>query len=279
LSRLIDLDHLGRPRRIAAWQVDDVLIDCGPASCLPTLLDAIAGEEPRVLLLTHIHLDHAAAAGELVERLPDLEVHVHPRGLRHLADPSRLVASARQIYGDDLERLWGRIEPVPVANLHELVDGGTAAGMRVAFTPGHANHHASFLDERTGTIFAGDAAGVKYPGVDLIVPPTPPPDIDLEAWLASIETLEAWDADRLAITHFDSIDDPAPHLGALRERLLEESELARTLSQAEYDERHVARIEAASPPRLRDQMHDALPPGGQWAGWDLYWQRRRPEAT
>jgi len=235
LTRLIDLDHLGRPGRIGAWQVDDVLIDCGPASCLPTLLDALDGETPRVLLLTHIHLDHAAAAGALVERFPDVEVHVHPRGLRHLADPTKLLASATQIYGDDLERLWGRIEPVPAANLHELVDGGTAAGMQVAFTPGHANHHASFLDERSGIVFAGDAAGVKYPDVDLIVPPTPPPDIDLEAWLASIERLEDWDSDRLAITHFDAIDDPATHLAALRERLREEAELARTLTQEEYD--------------------------------------------
>lgn len=274
MTRLIDLDHLGRPRRIGCWRVGDTLVDCGPASCLPTLLEELGEEEPRVLLLTHIHLDHAAAAGALVRRWPRLEVHVHPRGLRHLADPSKLVASAEQIYGDDLERLWGRIEPVPADNLRELVDGGVAAGMRVGFTPGHASHHASFLDEATGTVFAGDAAGVRIPPLDLIVPPTPPPDIDLEAWLGSIDLIDGWGASSIALTHFGSVDDPPAHLASLRERLREEAELARALGEDDYNARYTARVEAASPPELREEMHDALPTGSQWQGWDLYWRRR-----
>jgi glyoxylase-like metal-dependent hydrolase (beta-lactamase superfamily II) len=274
VTRLIDLEHLGRPGRIGVWRIGDVLVDCGPTSCLPTLLEALGDEAPRALLLTHIHLDHAAAAGALVERIPDLEVHVHPRGLRHLADPSKLLASAERVYGDELERLWGRIAPVPAENLHELVDGELAAGMRVGFTPGHADHHASFLDEATGTIFAGDVAGVRIPPLDLIVPPTPPPDIDLEGWLASIELLEGWRAERIGLVHFGQVDEPAAHLAGLRERLVEEAEHARTETEAEYDARYTARVEAAVGPEHRELALEALPPDGQWQGWDRYWQQR-----
>ncbi len=115
--------HLGRERVIGCWQVDDVLIDPGPSSCLPTLLRRSATSRPRALLLTHIHLDHAGATGTLVERWPELEVYVHERGARHMADPARLVESARRLYGEDMDRLWGEMLPVPEANLHVLSGG------------------------------------------------------------------------------------------------------------------------------------------------------------
>ena len=115
--RLIDVEHLGRPRVIGCWQAGDVLVDPGPESSVRRVIDALDGEAPRALLLTHIHLDHAGAAGTLCRRWPDLEVYVHERGAPHLADPSRLLASAAQLYGDRMERLWGEVAPVPDADL------------------------------------------------------------------------------------------------------------------------------------------------------------------
>ncbi|MBV9798508.1 MAG: MBL fold metallo-hydrolase, partial [Solirubrobacterales bacterium] len=134
--RVIDLMHLGRERVIGCWQVDDVLIDPGPTSGLPTLLDALAGQEPRALLLTHIHLDHAGASGALVRRWPGLEVYVHSRGARHMVDPSRLLLSAKRLYGDDMDRLWGEMIPVPERNLRVIEEGGQVLEGRflVAYT-------------------------------------------------------------------------------------------------------------------------------------------------
>src|SRR3984885_10730403 len=177
--RLIDVMHLGIPRVIGAWVVDGVLIDPGPTSCLDTLLSALGDERPRALLLTHIHLDHAGASGSLVARWPELEVYVHERGARHMADPSRLLDSARRLYGDDMDRLWGDFVAVPEANLHILTGGETLpGGFEVAYTPGHASHHVSYLHE--GTAFVGDVGGIRIvPGAP-VVPPTPPPDIDVE---------------------------------------------------------------------------------------------------
>src|ERR1700730_14339443 len=152
--------HLGRPRVIGCWQVGDVLIDPGPSSCLPNLLHALDGERPRALLLTHIHLDHAGATGSLVERWPELDVYVHELGAPHLADPSRLLKSAKRLYGDDMDRLWGEVLPVPKRNLRELRGGELLDGdFEVAYTPGHASHHVSFL--RSGTAYVGDVAGVR----------------------------------------------------------------------------------------------------------------------
>ncbi len=169
---------------------------------MDTLLEALGDEQPRALLLTHIHLDHAAATGALVRRWPELEVYVHERGAPHLVDPSRLLASAERLYGDQMERLWGEIVPVPEANVRSLAGGETVLGMRVAYTPGHASHHVSYLHEDSGTAFTGDVAGVRIPPSSFIVPPTPPPDIDIEAWEESIGIVEGWQPQRLALTHF-----------------------------------------------------------------------------
>ncbi|MHB1837468.1 MAG: MBL fold metallo-hydrolase, partial [Solirubrobacteraceae bacterium] len=123
--RVIDLQHLGRARVIGCWQIGDVLVDPGPGSCLPALLEALGDLRPRALLLTHIHFDHAGVSGALVARWPDLRVYVHERGAPHLVDPSRLYESARRLYGDDMERLWGEMIPVPEANLEVLTGGET----------------------------------------------------------------------------------------------------------------------------------------------------------
>ncbi|HXS45937.1 MAG TPA: MBL fold metallo-hydrolase [Solirubrobacterales bacterium] len=273
--RLIDVMHLGRPHVIGCWQVDDALVDPGPESSMETLLEAIGETRPRALLLTHIHLDHAAATGALVRRWPDLEVYVHERGAPHLIDPSKLLASAGRLYGDQMQRLWGEIVPVPEANVKALAGGESVLGMRVAYTPGHASHHVCYMHEESGTAFVGDVAAVRLPGVDLIVPPTPPPDIDIEAWENSIGIVEGWRPERLALTHFGAIDDPAPHLARVRERLHEEALLARDMPESFYEERHRAQV------TLRSESADAaaeliqcVPPEYQWRGLDRYWSKR-----
>ena len=252
-----------------------MLIDPGPECSLPTLLEALGEERPRALLLTHIHLDHAAATGALVRRWPDLEVYVHERGAPHLIDPSKLLASAERLYGNQMQRLWGEIVPVPEANVKPLAGGERVLGMHVAYTPGHASHHVSYLHEESGTAFVGDVAAVRLPGVDLIVPPTPPPDIDVETWEDSIATVESWAPERLALTHFAAIEDPSPHLAQVRERLREEAQLARDLPEDEYEQRHRALVATrAESTDAAKELIQCVPPEYQWRGLDRYWSKR-----
>lgn len=273
--RVIDVEHLGRPRVIGCWQVGDALVDPGPGSSVHTLLEALGDEAPRALLLTHIHLDHAGATGALVRHWPELEVYVHERGAPHLIDPEKLLASARRLYGSVMERLWGEIAPVPEANVKPLAGGERVLGTRVAHTPGHASHHVCYLHEESGTAFVGDVAGVRIPPSDLVIPPTPPPDIDIEAWQASTRTVEEWRPERLALTHFGQVDDPAPHLAKVRERLHEEALLARELSEAHYEERHRARVAEEVPdPETAAELLQAVPPEYQWPGLNRYWEKR-----
>jgi len=267
--------HLGRPHVIGCWEVDGALVDPGPESSLPTLLKALGGERPRAVLLTHIHLDHAAATGALVRRWPDLEVYVHDRGAPHLIDPSKLLASAARLYGDQMERLWGEIVPVPEQNVHALSGGERVLGMRVAYTPGHASHHVCYLHEETSTAFVGDVAAVLIPATNLVVPPTPPPDIDVETWLESIDLVEGWTPERLAVTHFGAIDSPAEHLATVRERLAEEAQLARELDEAAYEERHRALVASrASTEEAAAELTQCVPPQYHWRGLDRYWRKR-----
>jgi glyoxylase-like metal-dependent hydrolase (beta-lactamase superfamily II) len=273
--RVIDVEHLGRPHVIGCWEVDGALVDPGPESSIETVLAALGDEAPRALLLTHIHLDHAAATGALVRRWPGLEVYVHERGAPHLIDPSRLLASAERLYGDHMERLWGEIVPVPEANVKPLSGGETILGMRVAYTPGHASHHVSYLHEKSGTAFTGDIAAALIPGSNLVVPPTPPPDIDIEAWEESLGTIEAWSPQRLALTHFGAVEEPDAHLATVRERLHEEAELARELSESDYEERHRKLVaERADSPEAAAELLQSVPPEYQWRGLDRYWRKR-----
>jgi glyoxylase-like metal-dependent hydrolase (beta-lactamase superfamily II) len=272
--RVIDVEHLGHRRVIGCWEVDGALVDPGPEASLPTLLAALGEERPRALLLTHIHLDHAAATGAMVRRWPDLEVYVHERGAPHLIDPSKLLASAERLYGDQMQRLWGEIVPVPEANVRTLAGGETVLGMRVAYTPGHASHHVCYLHEDSGTAFVGDVAGVHIPSSDFVVVPTPPPDIDVETWEESLAIVEAWEPQRLALTHFGPIEEPAAHLAIVRERLREEAQLARDLSEDEYEQSHRRRVEAAADPETAVELIQAVPPQYQWRGLDRYWRKR-----
>jgi glyoxylase-like metal-dependent hydrolase (beta-lactamase superfamily II) len=273
--RAIDVEHLGRPHVIACWEVDGMLVDPGPESSLHTLLEKIGEQQPEAILLTHIHLDHAAATGAMVARWPDLQVYVHERGAPHIIDPSRLLNSAERLYGDKLEYLWGKIQPVPEANVTVLKGGETVRGMRVAYTPGHASHHVSYLHEETGTAFVGDVAACRLPGTTLVIPPTPPPDIDVELWEDSIATLESWDADSLALTHFGPVDTPAAHLSEARTRLREEAELAKDMDEPTYEADLQKRIaDKLADPEATKEMFQAVPTAYQWSGLNRYWTKK-----
>jgi glyoxylase-like metal-dependent hydrolase (beta-lactamase superfamily II) len=278
--RVIDVMHLGRPHVIGCWEVDGVLVDPGPESSLQTVLDALGDQRPEAVLLTHIHLDHGAATGALVRRWPGLEVYVHERGAPHLIDPSKLLASAERLYGDQMERLWGEIVPVPEENVKVLSGGETMRGMRVAYTPGHASHHVCYLHEDSGTAFVGDVAACRIPPSNLIMPPTPPPDIDVESWEESLDLVAGWSPQRLALTHFGAVEDDVPaYLESARSRLRQEADLVKEMAEDDY-ERDLQR-------RIREQMEgeglgeetieellQAVPTAYQWRGLDRYWRKR-----
>ena len=271
--RLIDVRHLGRERVIGCWEIDGVLVDPGPTSTMDNLIEGLGGEQPRALLLTHIHLDHAGVSGNLVRRWPELPVYVHERGARHLADPAKLIASAERLYGDEMERLWGEVAPVPERNLHPLRGGEEVLGFRVAYTPGHASHHVSYLHPPTGRAFVGDTAAVRIPPSDFVMPPTPPPDIDLELWEDSIERILDWEPTSLGLTHFGEIAEPEAHLGVVRERLREQGELARDLSSDQFERRYLERVADEADPETGEAMLQAVPPDQQWSGLNRYWER------
>lgn len=269
--REIDVRHLGAPRVICCHEPEPgILVDPGPASSVGTLREALGGEAPRRVLLTHIHLDHAGAAGVLVREFPEVEVWVHRVGARHVVDPSRLVASATRLYGNDMERLWGEIAPVPEANLRVLDGGETLEGFRVEYTPGHASHHVAYLHEASGTALCGDVAGVRI-GAGPLIAPTPPPDIDVEAWHASIDVVASWRPERLALTHFGSFQDPEGHLERLHDELDESVRAARELGEAGYETRMQERF-ADSPEEAA--YGQASPPPTLYPGLGRYLRDR-----
>ena len=277
--RDIDVLHLGVPRVICCHVIDDVIVDPGPESTLETLLAELGDWAPAKILLTHIHLDHAGAAGALAQRWPEAEVWVHERGARHMLDPSRLVASAGRIYGEDMERLWGGMQPVPEERLKVLSGGEVIGPWRVAYTPGHASHHVSFLHEPTGTAMVGDVAGCRIADGP-ILPPTPPPDVDREAWHDSLRLLEDWAPERIAITHFGTWDDVSAHLETMHEALDRWAEVSRRTDEGSY----AAAIEEemrtkTSDPAFAEAFMQAMPTRMLWAGWDRYWGRRAVAAS
>jgi len=219
---IIDLRHLGNERTIAAYVLDTddgpALFDCGPATCVDALKSGLAEHglsltDVRHLLLSHIHLDHAGATGVLVREHPSLQVHVSAIGAPHLVDPSRLERSARRLYGDSFDTLWGELAPVPEENVH--VVGDLVLGLECFPTPGHASHHVCYLD-RDGTLYAGDAAGVRIQPGRFVMPPTPPPEFDLDAWQQTLEIIERRDPARLALIHWGVATDVQRHLADLR---------------------------------------------------------------
>jgi glyoxylase-like metal-dependent hydrolase (beta-lactamase superfamily II) len=230
--RFIDLRHQGTPQVVATAVLEAAdkvaLIDPGPTSALDELNEqlALGGRvlgPVEAVVLTHIHLDHAGAVGTILRDHPHIVVYVHERGAPHLVNPEKLLASATRLYGDRMGTLWGAVEPVPQVNLRILKGGETitAGGhtLQTAYTPGHASHHIAYFDAPSRIAFVGDVAGVSIPPANVIVPPTPPPDIDLELWEQSIEAVLAWHPEALFLTHFGLKANPAVHLQELAERL------------------------------------------------------------
>jgi glyoxylase-like metal-dependent hydrolase (beta-lactamase superfamily II) len=271
----LDLLHLGRERVIGCYllETDDgpALQDCGPANCVPELKRRLAErglalDDVRHLLLSHIHLDHAGAAGVLVREHPGLQVHVSELGLPHLADPERLERSARRLYGDEFESLWGGLAPVPGGNLHPT--GREVCGLECFPSPGHASHHVCYLDVQ-GTLYAGDAAGVRIQPSDFVVPPTPPPEVDLDGWELTLDEIAARGPERLALIHFGVAEDVAAHLEQLRRRLREWGGRVRDGASQEQFEADAA----ADLGDDRDAYEQAMPFWQSYAGLKRYWEK------
>ena len=281
----LDLLHGGNPRLIGAYLVETedglALHDCGPATCVPTLHAALhaRGVELRDvehLLLSHIHLDHAGAAGVLVREHTGLAVHVSEIGAPHLVDPSRLEASARRLYGESFDGLWGELAPVPAGNVH--VVGEDVAGLACFPTIGHASHHVSYLHE-DGTLYAGDAAGVRIAPGRFVFAPTPPPEVDLDGWERTLDELERRTPRRLALTHFGAFDDVERHLGALRKTMHDwAGRVGHGMDEATFVAAARADVAASDPDEI-DVYERAAPFWHCFLGLQRYWHKRAEAAS
>jgi glyoxylase-like metal-dependent hydrolase (beta-lactamase superfamily II) len=293
----IDLELMGTPGVVGAYFIPSVLghmlVDCGPGATLEKLYAGIKklGFEPsdiKHLLLTHIHLDHAGAAGQLAREL-GLQVYVHKNGAGHLLRPERLIESATRIYGSMMDVLWGQFEPVPEHQLTILEGGETLniSGLefQAIYTPGHAIHHlAYFVDD---TIFSGDVGGVRLQGSSHVVAPTPPPDIDLEAWRNSIRTLRGLNASKILVSHYGEFSDMEQHFANLEKNIDDLETLSlEVLRLGEGREEIAKRIEILSGEQISTASDSTMNTRYQLAtpylmaadGLLRYWQRKRPEA-
>jgi len=294
----VDLQFLGKPEIIATAILHGpggvALIDPGPSTTIETLRAAlkrkgIAIADVRQLLLTHIHLDHAGASGSLVRENPSIEVLVHEVGAPHMADPAKLLASATRLYGEaDMARLWGEFSAVPASNLRVLKGGErVAAGGReldVAYTPGHASHHVSYFDRASRIAFVGDTAGIRRGEGTYVMPPTPPPDIDLEAWRESEARILAWDPDALFLTHFgpfrgarlqfQQLWDNIEVWNHIVRRLIADGSLSEEQRQSEFVAEALRELRRAVGEQEADQYGRAGRLDYSWQGLARYWRKR-----
>jgi glyoxylase-like metal-dependent hydrolase (beta-lactamase superfamily II) len=281
----IDLLHCGAKRNVGCYLVetDDgpALFDCGPTTCLPALKAGLAQRglelvDIKHLLLSHIHFDHAGATGALVREHPALQVHVSVVGAPHLIEPSRLEASARRLYGDTFDALWGELVPVPAENI--CIAGANVVGLECFPSTGHASHHISML-HNDGTLYAGDSAGVRIAPASFVLAPTPPPDIDLEAWEDTLAETERRGPARLALTHFGVFDDVSDHLARLRETLHRwGGRVAHGMDEATFIAAGRAECLASDPEEV--EAYDRSAPYDQcFLGLERYWRKRREQAA
>ena len=280
----IDLHHLGAERVIGSYLLDTedgpAVFDCGPSSRVETLIAGLHERglelrDVRHLLLSHIHLDHAGAAGVLVREHPGLQVHVSEIGAPHLVDPTRLERSARRLYGESFDALWGELAPVPEENVR--VVGDRVAGLECFPSPGHASHHVCFLD-RDGTLYAGDAAGVRIQPDRAVLPPTPPPEFDPEGWRRTIDEIERRRPDRLALVHFGVAEDVGRHLAELRRRLQDWVDRVEAgVSDEEFAEAAREDMRANGETDV-DAYERAMPFWQSYAGLKRYWDKQREAA-
>jgi glyoxylase-like metal-dependent hydrolase (beta-lactamase superfamily II) len=293
----VDLHFLGRPEIIATAILHGppgvALIDPGPATTIPQLTSALTRkgirfEDVRQILVTHIHLDHSGSVGLILEKYPHIDVIVHGRGAPHLADPSKLLASAGRLYAQEMDRLWGDVKPVPLTQLR-TVEGGetlTVVGreVKVEYTPGHASHHVSYFDTASRVAFVGDTAGIRRGSGSYVMPPTPPPDIDLEAWRVSEQKILAWDPDTLFLTHFGPQHGARQHFQAMFENLDAWSRITRrlladaTLQDDERQKRFTDEVFTDLRQRVGESAAlDYTKAGGltySWQGLVRYWRKR-----
>ncbi|MCB0861918.1 MAG: MBL fold metallo-hydrolase [Solirubrobacterales bacterium] len=269
----VDLFHFDQPGAIAAHLFDGVVVDPGAEKTVDRLLDALGDEIPQAILLTHIHFDHAGATGRLVERFPDVEVWVHEAGAPHMIDPERLVSSARKVFGEHFDAMWGEVVPVPEKNIRVLAGGESEGPWRVEYTPGHAKHHVCYFHEPSRTAFTGDVTGVRIEGGPAF-PPTPPPDIDPPLWHESLETVRAWNPDRIAFQHFGQATDVENQIDMMHRSL--------DLFAGKAKETDAEGMSAWIRQWLGEQVATeeldtywrAGPFEGMWSGLDRYWQQQ-----
>ncbi len=280
----IDLHHqTERVVGVYLVETDDglALFDCGPSSCLDALKTGLAERglaltDIRHLLLSHIHLDHAGAAGTIAREHPNVRVHVSEIGAPHVVDPGRLERSARRLYGDAFDILWGELAPVP----EEIVEvvGDRVVGLGCFPAPGHASHHVCYLHP-DGTLYAGDAAGVRIQPSSYVLPVSPPPDIDVEAWFRTFEEIERRQPDRLALIHFGVADSPSEHLALAREELAKWSERCeRGLDEQAWIAAAHRDLEAAVGDEA-EHWERAAPLWQSYVGMKRYWDKRIQSAT
>ena len=281
----IDLVHMGLERIIGVYVVetDDgpALFDCGPASTIDALKAGLAAQDLelrdiRHLLLSHVHLDHAGAAGSLVREHPGLQVHVSAIGAPHVVDPTRLERSARRLWGDAFDAIWGALEPVPEANVN--VADSRAAGLEVFPTPGHAAHHVSYL-AGDGTLHAGDAVGVRIMPGHYVFPAAPPPDVDLEGWAQTFAAIESRRPARFALTHFGVVEDTEEHMARMREGLAQAAERVRSgMTREEFEAAMHADVAAADEAGVA-YYERAGPVWQTYLGLKRYWEKRLEETA
>jgi glyoxylase-like metal-dependent hydrolase (beta-lactamase superfamily II) len=244
----IDTFMGGRERYTAAYLLtasQPTLVETGPGTSVEPVARAlealgIAPDALAHIVLTHIHLDHAGGVGSLADRFPNATVWVHERGARHLADPSRLVASATRVYGDErMASLFGPVEPVPAERLRVLDEAGPldigGRTLRALDTPGHASHHLALVDSSTGVVFTGDALGIHVPDLPVLRPATPPPEFDLELAIASIERIRASEPSTLLFAHFGPIADVERTCDLAARRLHEWTDVVRDAMRSTTD--------------------------------------------
>ncbi|PDW02645.1 MBL fold metallo-hydrolase [Candidatus Viridilinea mediisalina] len=292
---ILDTHHMGRPHVVATYVLlgdEPALVDPGPAGTLPNVEAALAQHDMsladiRHIVVTHIHLDHAGASGLILERNPNIRIHVHERGAPHLIDPSRLIKSAGQLWGDQLETLWGRTVPAPAAAIETLVGGERlrlGGRMLCAYdAPGHARHHLVWYDEQSGAAFVGDNTGVRLPLERFTRPATPPPEVDIEAWLSTLDMIAALNPQWIMLTHFGAYNDVTFHLADVRERLLRWAELVRQgMASGASEAAQIAALEAQAHKEsahlsAEDQAALTQQSGEvelSWRGLARYWAKR-----
>ena len=293
----VDLNFCDTPKSIATgvYASSDgiALVDPGPGSCVDNLRAALQAQGIRIadvtsVLLTHIHLDHAGATGLLVRENPRIKVFVHEKGAPHVIDPSKLVNSANQLWGvEGVAKLWGPVLPVPGANLTALRGGeritAAAQSFEVKYTPGHASHHVSYFDGRTGLAWVGDTAGLRFGPTVFALAPTPPPDIDLEAWRDSVNAIRAWKPEMVFITHFGPHAPAAEHLDEFEKGLFEVADMARRAFEMEVsEEAKYAQFKADLETYVRRSVpveettpyEHVAPLDFNWRGLARYWRKR-----